>query len=798
MKISLDWLKDLIDLDDQTPEGLAALLTDLGLEAKVEAHPLDFTGVVVGRVLEVSSVPAADRLSLCQVDLGEELVSIVCGAPNVAQGQNVPVATVGAVLPGGFKVKKTRIRGQVSQGMICAEDELGLSDDHTGIMVLSSEAETGQDFKDYLSRNEDIVFDLDLTPNRGDCFSHLGVARDLAARLGRSLRRPAATIKEGPTPIADLAGIAISAPEACHRYAARVVTGVKVGPSPQWLVKRLETVGLRSINNIVDASNYVLMELGHPLHIFDYDLLAGQRIDVYMAREGQTFTTLDGVERRLGNHHLLIADGNGPIALAGIMGGLDSEVTGQTSNILIESAYFAPAVVRRGAKSVDLSTEASKRFERDTDIAGLIYALDRVTALVTELAGGDVAKGRIDVYPTRHEPLKIELSSTFTNRLLGTCLTADRMAAHLKALGIEVEAQGADTLACMAPLFRPELTQPVDLIEEIARLEGYDKLPAVEGIDVRFQSFVGDSQSHFNDVRRVLVPWGFHEHMSNTLTRQEYTSLFSDDQAIEIQNPLSREMAFMRTSLIPGLIQAVAFNERRKQKNIQIFEIGAVHAFDRQTYNKGREAFKLGLATALGKGAEELHWKHPEPKDLYYLKGVVGRLLEALGLHDAAFAPAKDRDLDRALTITCRKKTIGLLGEINAAVRDIFDLEIPVAVAELNLDILHTSLEGRSATYRDIVPYPVVERDIALDVPRSALAGELLETIRRQGGKVLRDARIFDLYSGQGIAGDRKSIAFRMFFQADSGTLKDQEVDVHVSRIADALEKEHKAHWRRS
>ncbi len=804
MKISLNWLKDFVDFD-LSPEELAATLTALGLEATVESRSFEFQGVIVGKILQVDALPDSTHLTLCQVDLGTEVVPIVCGAPNVAAGALVPVAAVGAVLPGGMKIKRTKVRGQVSQGMICAEDELGLSDDHSGIITLEKQAALGRDFKEYLMSVGDTTIDLDLTPNRGDAFSHLGVARDLAAKLGtsvrmpdKSVRMPQISFKEGATPVEELARIDISAPDGCHRYASRVITGIKIGPSPDWMVQRLEAVGLRPINNVVDASNYVLMELGHPLHVFDYDRLAEHCIDVYFARAGQVFTTLDGQERRLDERHLVIADGNGPIALAGIMGGLESEVTEETTNVLIESAYFDPSVIRRGSKSLDLSTEASKRFERDTDVEGLVLALERVTALIVELAGGTVARGRIDAYPTLHTPREIELSVIFTNRLLGTSLSAEEMTDLLTRLSIAAVCKGEDTLRCTVPLSRPELTQSVDLIEEIARLAGYDNIPAVEGVDVRFQALIDDPQAFYSQVRSSLVPWGFHEHMANTLTREEFTALFSDAVAIEICNPLSTEMAFLRTSLIPGLVQAVAFNERRQQRGVQLFEIGAVHHLDEAVYNRTRETFMLGLIATIGDHSGAVHWKQPAPRDHFFLKGVTTGLLQALGVSAVDFAPTTADGLSSALRVASEGNILGVLGEVSAEVRDLLNLETHAVVAELDLSQIDSCRRGAGTAYRNVIPYPVVERDIAVEVSASVSAADLLETIRQQGGKYLCDTRIFDLYSGRGIEEGKRSLAFRLYFQSDEGTLKDSEVDDQVRRVAGELIRRYKARWRQS
>jgi phenylalanyl-tRNA synthetase beta chain len=539
------------------------------------------------------------------------------------------------------------------------------------------------------------------------------------------------------------------------------------------------------------------MEMGHPLHVFDYNRLDEHRIDVYFAKTGQTFITLDGQERKLDKRHLLIADGNGPVALAGIMGGLESEVTEDTTNVLIESAYFVPAVIRRGSKSLDLSSEASRRFERDTDIDGLVTALDRVTSLIVELAGGTVAKGRIDTYPVKHEPKTIDLSVAFTNRLLGMQLSAKEMSGHLERLGISVEHK-QDTLICTVPVNRPDLTQPVDLIEEIARMVGYDNIPAVEGVEVKFESLIDDTQAFFSQVRSTVVPWGFHEHMANTLTRKDYVDLFSEGEAIVLTNPLSSELAYLRTSLLPDLVQAIAFNERRQQWAVRLFEIGAVHEKDDRAYNRCHETFKLGLAVTIGTASGDLHWKKPAPRDVFFLKGVVTRLFRSLNISTANFEPATVRGLGSALHIMIDKSVVGILGEVTPEIRSSFTVGSPIAVAELDLGQLGKAKMATGTEYRDVVPYPIVERDVAMEIPLQVPAARLLDTIREKGGKYFRDARIFDSYSGEGIGEGKRSLAFRLYFQSDDRTLKDEEVDRQVQRIADALQSQHNAQWRQA
>ena len=794
MKISYDWLKEFVEFD-MPPEELADTLTMFGLEALVERSSYDFSGVVVASVLSVEPIAGSDHLLLCSVTSGGEARSVVCGAPNVASGQKVPLAIAGATLPGGRVIEKTKLRGQMSEGMICAEDELGLSKDHSGIMVLDDAAEVGLDFKVYLESQREQILDLDLTPNRGDALSHIGVARDLAAKLARKVVLPDTDVIETGPPITELASVEIRDPDGCHRYAARVITGITLGPSPDWLARRITALGMRPINCVVDASNYVMMELGQPLHIFDYDRIADRRIEVYFAKAGEIFTTLDGAQRTLGNHHLLIADGEGPVALAGIMGGADSEVSDSTTNLLIESAYFTPAVIRKGSKSLELSSEASKRFERDIDIDGVITALDRVTRLINELAGGAVAKGRIDVYPRPHEPRQIELSVAFTNRLCGLELDQQTVAGSLQRFGIAVTVKDADLLHCVVPLNRPELVLDVDLIEEVARITGYDNIPTVEGVEVRFAELIADEQGYMDPIRQALVHWGFFEHLAVTMTRNTFTTLFSSAEAVQLTNPLSSELTTLRTSLLPGLLEAVAYNERRQQPAVRLFEIGAVHQADAAVYNLDRENFNLGIVMTVG--IQPVGWKRAPASDLFELKGIITRLLSDCGVGAVTFTPIEATGFGAALSIASAGETIGVLGVVPPKTRQPFEIDSEVAATEIDLQSVARLAGAATVTYSEVIPYPVVERDLALELPESVPAGDLLDAIWRSGGDYLRDVRLFDLYSGDTLAPGKKSLAFRLTLQSAEGTLTDEQVEGQVEKIAGYLEKHHQAHLRR-
>ena len=561
MKVSIDWLKQYVPFDLSVEE-LADRLTMVGLEVEeIHRNSPVFEGIVVGRIIRVENHPNADKLHLCTVDVGDAHLPIVCGAPNVAENQMVPVARVGAVLPGDKRIRKAKLRGVLSEGMICSEDELGISDNHDGILVLDEKAyRVGQPFGGE-SKMGSATLEVNITPNRPDCLSHIGVAREISVIVGENYTMPDDSVVEGDEATEALISVEIKDVEACPRYTARVVQDVQIGSSPAWLRERLESVDIRSINNVVDITNYVLMETGQPLHAFDYDLVQGRKIIVRKARDGESFTTLDDVERKLNGDDLLICDGERGVALAGVMGGQNSEVSDRTKTVLLESAYFHPVSIRKTAKRHGLSTEASHRFERGCDPNNTIYAVNRAAKLLHEIAGGSVAKGIVDAYPQTITPWEVALRPSRVASVLGEGVPRKTMIAILE--GLDLKTSGEEPIHVSIPTFRPDLTREIDLIEEIVRHYGFDCIQPRLTSTISLTPSSDSGQDAHETFKDLLVGMGFMEIYTNTLVSQKHASLISGLEPIPLQNPVSPETAFLRTSLIPSLLDAVQWNIHR-------------------------------------------------------------------------------------------------------------------------------------------------------------------------------------------------------------------------------------------
>ncbi len=849
MKISYNWLREYV-APGLAPEELAGALTMLGLEVDgVEKTGASVEGVVVGRVESVRPHPNADRLVLCDVDLGTasengEAVQIACGAPNVEAGQKVPVATVGTTLwlpsrndpaqKEPVTIQKTKLRGEVSEGMICAEDELGLSENHAGIMVLHESAEVGQPFADYLRAQgleaEDAVLDIDLTPNRPDAASHLGVARDVAALTGAPLERPDVELPEAGGETAERVEVKIEAPEACPRYAALLVRGVEVKESPAWLKARLTAIGLRPRNVIVDITNFVMHECGQPLHAFDFEQIAGGQIVVRLSKEEEkTFTTLDGKARTLPERTLLICDAERPVALAGLMGGENSEVTKETTDVLIESAFFDPSTIRRTAKAMGLSTDASYRFERGVDREGQVWAAARAAQLMAEWAGGEVVPGLVDAHPQPAEARVVTLRPARANALLGTEIGAAQMASILGTLGFGVEEEnpleemaerafegkglsfeGSEVvLRCTVPPFRPDVEREEDLIEEVGRLWGYDRIPTPARAAAQAEApQERPAQRLRRQARQLLSGLGFREMYTNSLLPQARAERFNvpalsgaveAGAVVETLKPISQEMAALRPSLLPGALQVMQHNRNHRQRALRFFEFG--HVF-RKSKNGGvipgyaeHESLLLALS-----GPHAAGWDaEPRPADVFDLKGAAETLLGALRVPDPAFEPMDEAPAPAVYAAAVRsgETTLGALFRLADGVAEDFDLDAPVFVCELDWD----TLAEKAAPYlkRRYAPasrFPTAERDLAVVVDRAVPAGALLATLSQAAGPLLRHADVFDLYEGEGIAAGKKSVAFALVFGADR-TLEDAEVDARIEAVTSALAEKHGAKLRR-
>ena len=776
---------------DLSAEEITDKLTELGLEATFTRSGQNFKSVVLGRVLECYHHPDADKLSICQVDIGDdENYDIVCGAPNVKAGIHVPVATIGAELNNGkFKVKKAKLRGVMSNGMICSGRELAYNDDHEGILILDTQEKLGTPIENILSFSEDVIFELDLTPNRGDCLSHMGVARELGIVISQDVIRKEYNLIDDGDKTENVVTINIDVPEACPRYAARIIKGIKVGPSPKWLTERLESIGLSSINNVVDAANYVLMDSGHPMHTFDLDKIVGNKINVRFSNKGEKFTTLDNVERKLNNFHMLICDDLKPVALAGIMGGLNSEITEKTTDILLESAYFNPTIVRKGAKALDLSTEASRRFERDTDMEGVIPALDHLAHIIHEVSGGTILKGVVDEYPKRHEPRVIHFSVKKCNALLGIDLDEKECNRIFKSLQITVEKKNG-SLECKIPSFRNDLEREVDLCEEIARVVGYDNIPSSNKFTGSFTSLEEDSQALDSSLRTQLQAMGFHEHYSNSLLSKNYTGHFKGGVAVQIKNPLSLEMEFIRNSILPGLLMAASYNEKRQEKGFKFFEIGAIHNQSNKSHTKTKEKFHMGL---LWYGNPGLHWRQYEDRDMFRCKGEISHLLNTMGLMKIQFKIGHVQGYNVALKIYFGKTQLGILGIPNMEVLKEYDINLLPVIADIPLASLREILQHNKFSYQSPPQYPCVNRDIALQVIRNVPSEDLYKTIVKEGGDFLKDISLFDVYKAEDVGDKNKSLAFSLTFRSRTSTLKDSEVDAVVNKILNSLHKAHGA-----
>lgn len=796
MIVSYHWLHDYVAFD-LTPEQLCEKLTTLGLESYVVSQYESYLNkIVVGEILECVRHPQSDHLSICQVNIGAETPQqIVCGASNVAKGQRVPVALPGAILPGGLEIKPVKLRGESSAGMICSERELGLSDRHEGILVLNTDAKIGASFTDYLTGG-DTTIEIDITPNRPDAMSHIGVARDLAALLKTDLTLPSPDFNESHPETASLVKITIDDAVGCPRYASRVIRGVNIGPSPQWLKVRLQAVGLRSINNVVDAANFVLMETGHPLHTFDYNQLSGPEIIVRRARKNEEMSTLDGKKRTLNDGILLICDAAKPVAIAGIMGGENSEVTAQTTDILIESAYFNPVTIRRGSKMLGLSSEASKRFERGADPNGVINALERLSGLIQNLAGGEVSSGILDIYPSPVQPVEVSLRHKICDDLLGVEITPEAQRDILAHLEMKVLESSPELSRFSIPTFRPDITREADLIEEVLRVYGQDNIPINDHFKVGIQTIGNSSVKFRNRARELLVGMGYHEIMSVSLvTENQHPAIFGDEEAVELLNPSSQEMTTVRSSLLSGLETAISFNLRHRQPDLRFFEVGQVSTLDSGSDTGARES--THIAIAIQGLVRNKSWLDAElVATQFHLKGDLIKFYRSITGVEPVFETVKHAVLEHALAIKSGDLLIGVMGDIPKAQRLKLDIQDPVFYAELRTDELEEMYWTKEKRFQNFSVYPVVERDLSLVIDESISHSEIQKMIEGKAGNFLHECYLYDLYQGNTIATGQKSLTFRLVFQDPDRTLTEQEVDRSFDRIVRSLKTDFNANLR--
>jgi len=788
VRIPYRWLREFVDTAAE-PRDAAERLTMAGIETGLVAESAaELGGLVVAEVLAVDAHPAGGALRVCEVSTGGERYRVVCGAPNVRAGVRAAFAPPGAALPGGRRVAVATIRGTVSEGMLCSEAELGVGDDASGLLLLGADAPVGADLVSHLGI-DDAILEVEVTPNRPDCLAIVGVARELAALTGGRLRPPDSTVREDPALTTAGWRITIEDPDLCPRYAARLITDVAVGPSPAWLAQRLPAAGLRPINNVVDVTNYVLWEMGHPLHAFDGDLLAERQVVVRRARAGETVVTLDGQSRALGDTMLVIADPKHAVAVAGVMGGANSEVRASTRTVLLESAYFAPGSIRRTAKTLGLSTEASYRFERGADIEGLRSALDRAARLIGELGGGRVAAGVLDAYPVPRRPLAVPLRLARIQQVVGACPPRAAVADILRGLGFPATERSGD-FEVVVPAFRRDVTIEDDLVEEIARVWGYDKIPSTLPSGALALTRRPRHLVARDTVRRVLTGAGYQEAVSLSLTdpaHLRHVGLSPDDpRVVRLQNPLAADRSVMRPTLLFGLLEALATNVHRQAPDVRLFEIGRVFE-GRGVGVLPHEDTRVGVVLT-GLRASRAWYAHRTRADVFDAKGVVEGLVEALGRGEIRVEPTSPAYLEdgRAAALVVQGTRVGVVGELHPDVQKAFDLPAPVFVAEVSLDAIE-SLPERVAQYRSLARYPGVQRDLAVVVSVDVTAAQVAEAIEAIRPPWLRRVALFDVYEGAQVGAGRKSLAYGLLYQADDRTLTDTEVNRAHAEVVERL-----------
>jgi len=796
MDVLYSWLKDYISVEVNATEA-AEILTNTGLEASVRGAVSEellkqMDKIVIGKIEKIERHPNADKLTLCQVKPAPdaEPYPIVCGASNIKEGDIVPLALPGAKLPDGTVIKESFIRGALSKGMMCSQKELGVGEDHTGIWILPKDAPIGKPLRDWLA-SQDVILTVEPTPNRGDLLSVLGVARELAAALSAKVKLPEIKLKEEPNVIEEKADVIIEDYTGCPRYVARLVEDLKIGESPDWIKKRLEASGLRAIANVVDVTNYVMLELGQPLHAFDFDLLRGQKIVVRRAKPGEKFTTLDGQERNLSPEMLLICDGQGPVAIAGIMGGANSEVKESTKNILIESAFFDPVTIRRGAAKIGLQTEASRRFERRIDPIATDCAADRAAELMQKLAGAKVLKGRLDVYEKLLTPAPVKFRLSQVPRHLGFAVDQKKITGYFQRLNLKAEEKSRDELLVTPPPYRSDLTREIDLIEEIARLNGYDQIPA-EMPEFKMEPLLRSNKELLrNSLRIKLANLGFSEVINYNFQSPKDIDALNLDQkdarrnAVKIENPLADNATHLRTSLIPQLITNLAFNLSRQQTEIKIFEFNKVFFPPEKTGELLIE--KEMLAGLISRQEVKSLWKLECPAGGFYeAKHFAEAVLSALKFPGARIEPANDVPYflpGKTAKIMLGKDRAGSIGELDARALDAFEVKSQVFAFEIDFELL-LKYERKLTKAGMPSKFPASYRDISFTVDEDVTHQQIMIAVNQVKSELVSEIELFDIYRGGKLPAGKKSMAYRIFYQSPDRTLTDDEVNALHARVA--------------
>lgn len=812
MNISYNWLKDYLNIA-LSPDEVSAALTSIGLETEgveeVQTIKGGLEGLVIGHVLTCVDHPNSDHLHITTVDLGkEEPQQIVCGAANVAAGLKVVVATVGTKLYSGddsFTIKRSKIRGVESLGMICAEDEIGLGNGHDGIMVLPEDAVVGTPAKEYFNIQSDYLLEVDITPNRVDAASHFGVARDLAAYLKQNghqvtLTRPSVDAFKVDQ-IQGAVMVSVENSQAAPRYSGVTISGVEVKDSPEWLQNRLKIIGLRPINNIVDITNYILHETGHPLHAFDRAMIKGDEVIVKCVAEGSEFVTLDEVTRKLNENDLMICNAQEPMCLAGVFGGLHSGVTSTTTDIFLESAYFDPTSVRKSARRHGLNTDSSFRFERGCDPNATTYVLKRAALMIQEIAGGRIVGDLVDIYPNKIENFNVELSLNKVNQLIGKTLSVETIISILESLEIEIKSQDNDTLQLSVPTYRVDVQRDVDVIEDILRIYGYNNVEIGTQLNatLSYKSATDLSHQRQNLIAEQLVGCGFNEILNNSLTKRSYytdMTRYPEGRCVELMNPLSNDLSVMRQTLLFGGLESISYNRNRRNGDLQLFEFGNCYQFIEENRKEDnlispyQEQQMLGLWICGNHISES--WAHQvEKSSVYHLKAYVENILRRLGvsLSKVVMGELSNEIYSNGMVVMSRGgKELASFGIISKAVTKQFSIDTEVYYAELNWNLLMREIRNNKVSYSEISKFPSVKRDLALLVDSSLTFAEIKKAALAAEKKLLQDIYLFDVYEGKNLPEGKKSYAVSFIIQDPSKTLTDKQIEAIMAKIQKNIE----------
>lgn len=794
MLVPLSWLKEYVHIDVSTEELCDRMtMTGSNVETVIRVGE-DIEGVVVGKILTIEKHPNADRLVICKVDIGDRIIQVVTGAPNISNGDLVPVALDGAHLPGDVLIKKGKLRGVVSEGMLCSGEELDLTDQDyqgaevDGILILREEYPLGIDIREALLLNDEII-EFEITPNRPDCLSIIGIAREAATTIGSSLSPPNIELSPCTGNIYSEAKVVVKDKELCPRYCARVVDNIRIGESPLWMKRRLINSGIRPINNIVDITNYVMLEMGQPMHAFDLDKVEDRTIVVRRAKAGETLVTLDDVDRELKPNMLVIADANRPIGLAGIMGGANTEITEDTNCIILESAKFDGPSVRFTSKELGLRSEASTRFEKGIDINLPREAIDRAAQLIQELDVGNVVDGVIDILNSDIEPYELEVRWMDINNLLGLELTPNDMVEILKSLNFGVRHRD-DILDIVVPTYRQDISGMEDIAEEIARIYGYDNIPKTLMDGTVSRGRKTERQKKIDYVRDILIGSGLYEIITYSFISPKAYDMLGKEmpEVVTILNPLGEDQSIMRTTLMFSMLEVLARNKSRKVESCSLFEIGKIFipkSLPLKELPEERQVLSMGI--------------YGNDMDFYNLKGVVELMLHELGLFEKTkFVPVTTDPTfhpGRTAAMKIEHMEVGILGEVHPKIRENYGFNIPILLAEIDLDAM-LDLSNTQKYYRGLPKFPAVERDLAIVVKKDVLAAEIYDIIKESGGDMLETVELFDIYEGDQIPEGYKSMAYSLSYRAPDRTLQDKEVDVIHERIINTLEKKVEAKLR--